>query len=360
MNIEQIKSIKLNFILATARTGSTLLLSMLNMHPNVVVASEEPFVYNLYPKFGKIKKWTSKIIDRYCNDFFLLSLDRLEAQFGSKQDLKKSLEAYKSYLTFEVVIKLTYLCFQPNKDKSNITAIVDKQLEFHNCMEIIAKIYPDSKFIILHRDPRDQILAKVKLAKRMNESAKSSFIWAYTWRYKYKNLLKKASKINKERFLEIKYEDLILSPEGELNLISKFIGIPYDHNMLTYDEHFKKIGNEVDINNPVINKFLIQHSSLLQKVNKNKIGVWKDELTDKEANLIWTICGKLAEEIGYKKEEGFIKQKYKLKYGLDYFYFLIWNIMAPKIFHSLPYSIKYLIVSITKFDKKKPKAYHTN
>ena len=60
------------------------------------------------------------------------------------------------------------------------------------------------------------------------------------------------------------------------------------------------------------------------------------------------------------KEEGFIKQKYKLKYGLDYFYFLIWNIMAPKIFHSLPYSIKYLIVSITKFDKKKPKAYHTN
>jgi hypothetical protein len=62
MDIEQFKNIKLNFILATARVGSTLLVSMLNAHQNVISTSEEPFAYNLYPKYSKVKKWTSKVI----------------------------------------------------------------------------------------------------------------------------------------------------------------------------------------------------------------------------------------------------------------------------------------------------------
>ncbi len=368
MNIEQIKNIKLNFIIATARTGSTLLLSMLNMHPNVVSASEEPFAYNLYSRFGKIKKWTSKTIDTYCNDFYFISLGRLESQFGTKQDLKNILETYKPYLTFDVVIKLTYLCFQPSKDKSHITAIFDKQLEFHICIETIAKIYPDSKFIILHRDPRDQILAKIKLAKRMNESSKSLFFWAYIWRYKYSIFLKKASKIGKERFLEVKYEDLVLKPEIELKRISGFFNIPYDSTMLAYDEYFKRQRNEVDVNDTTINKFLTQHSSLLQKVNKNKIGVWKEELTNEETNLIWMVCGDLAEKIGYTRDENFIKQRFKLKYGIDYLAFLIWRVIGPNVFHSLPYFIKYVIVYFMKLGKiyktndkhAYPNSYHNN
>jgi hypothetical protein len=48
-----LKNISLNFILSTGRTGSTLLSSMLNMHPEILSVSEEPFAYNLYPKIQK-------------------------------------------------------------------------------------------------------------------------------------------------------------------------------------------------------------------------------------------------------------------------------------------------------------------
>jgi len=368
LNIEQIKSIKLNFILATARTGSTLLLSMLNLHPNIVSAEEEPFSYNLHPRFGKIKKWTSKTIDTYCNDFYFLSKGKLKTQFGTKQDLKSILETYKPYLTFDVVIKLTYLCFQPNKDKSHITAIFDKQLEYHACLEVIAKIYPDSKFIILQRDPRDQVLAMSLLAKRKKEFRKSFLLRALTWNYKYKTLLKKAAEIGKERFLEIKYEDLILNPEMELKRISGFFNMPYNSTMLAYDEHFKKLGNEKGVSESTINNFLTEQSSLLQKLNKNKIDAWKEGLTNKEANLIWAVCFDVAEKMGYKRDEHFVSQKFNFNNYVTYLVFLIRNIVAPKIYHLLPYYIKYVIVYSMKLGKiykpndkhAYPNSYHNN
>jgi hypothetical protein len=50
--MQDIDKISLNFILSTGRTGSTLLSSMLNMHPNVISTSEEPFAYKSISKIS--------------------------------------------------------------------------------------------------------------------------------------------------------------------------------------------------------------------------------------------------------------------------------------------------------------------
>ena len=124
MNLEQIQNIKLHFILTTARTGSTMLSSMLNAHPNVISTIEEPFAYNLYPKYHNIKNWTSETIQNYCYDFYLFSEGRLGLQFSSKKELEKLLETYKSQLNYTLAIRITYLCFFPTKDKSDISTVL--------------------------------------------------------------------------------------------------------------------------------------------------------------------------------------------------------------------------------------------
>src|ERR1039457_7247395 len=133
MGIQQVKDIKLNFILAIARTGSTLLSSMLNTHPNVISTIEEPFAYNLYPKYKSIEQWTSETIQEFCYDFYLFSEGRLEVQLGTKKDLETILETNQSSLNAEIAIKLAYLCFFPHKDKNEINTVVDKELKFHFC-----------------------------------------------------------------------------------------------------------------------------------------------------------------------------------------------------------------------------------
>jgi hypothetical protein len=99
------------------------------MHPNVISPHEEPFSYTLYQKYGDIKHWTSKEINSYCNDFYFFLKGKLN-RFGTKEGLRVALETHKPDLTFEIVIHLTYLSFFPEKDKTGITTIVDKQLGF--------------------------------------------------------------------------------------------------------------------------------------------------------------------------------------------------------------------------------------
>ena len=88
MNIQQVKDIKLNFISATVRTGSTLLSTLLNSHPNVVSTFEEPFAYNLYPKYKNIAKWASETLQEFCFDFYLFSEGNLRYSLVQKKNWK--------------------------------------------------------------------------------------------------------------------------------------------------------------------------------------------------------------------------------------------------------------------------------
>ncbi|MHB8258783.1 MAG: sulfotransferase family protein [Bacteroidia bacterium] len=321
MNIQQVKNINLNFILATARTGSTLLSSMFNAHPNVVSTSEEPFAYSLYPKYKHIQQWTSKIIQEFCDDFYLFSDGKLGMQFGTKKELETILEANKEHLTVEIAIKLGYLCFFPTKEKNEITTVVDKQIfdkkvNSHFGVEKVTGFYPESKFIILYRDPRDQALARFRMLDKQNKHPNYYRI-ACAWNDAYGKLYSLKNKIDKGRILEIKYEDLVSNPENELRKVCAFVAIPYYPVMLTYDEQIKKeLSQNKDKYNysPIDMKlFLLHMQGLTEKPSTDKVGFWKQGMNPNEANLIWTICGSLAEKIGYKKDEHFTKQPIKLK-----------------------------------------------
>ena len=358
MNIEEIENIKLNFILASPRTGSTLLSSMLNAHPNIVSTSEETFTYSLYPKYKNVKTWTSKIIEEFCYDFYLFSEGKFEIQFGTKKDLINLLESHRENLTYDKVIKLVHLCFFPNKDKSNITTLVDKHLVFHFILEKVASMYPESNFIILHRDPRDNALVKRRMFERQKKKTQSYYQLSCSWKYVYGRILRLKNKIGKERFLEIKYEDLVSNPETELKKVCLFLNISYDKKMLSYDEQIK---NEVTKNLETLSansKKLITllHSGLTEKVNTNKVGLWKQGLKKEEADLVWTICGSLAKKIGYKEDEHFVKQSIKSENYFTFISMLITRATAL-LYYSSPFFIKYLIKKIKYSQKFKSEGY---
>ena len=344
MDIEQVKDIKLNFILAIARSGSTLLSSMLNVHPNVISTFEEPFAYNLYPKYKKIKIWTSETIQTFCYDFYLFSEGKLAFQFGTKKDLETILEVHKQNLTSEIAIKLAYLCFFPNKDKSNITTIVDKQLIFYYYLEKVAAYYPQSKFIILHRDPRDQAVARYAMLKKENQ-AQSYYRIASQWNFVYTKLTQLKTKIGSNRFIELKYEDLVANPEVELRKICFFMNILFEEDMLHYDEKINKEVAKTNLNAATLNEITLFHGGLRQKPNTHKIGYWRTQLKPQEANLIWTICGELAQSIGYKTQPEFKTEPLAFKNYISQLTILRIKI-TQALYYAAPFWIKYLVKKI--------------
>jgi hypothetical protein len=347
MNLEEIRNMQLSFILAMPRTGSTLLSSMLNAHPDIVSIIEESFAYYLYSKYGTITTWTSQLIEEYCYDFYLFSDGKLEVQFGTKQDLVMMLEKFRPQLDFNLVVRLTYLCFFPNKDKQHIKAVVDKHLNFHNCLGDVASFYPESKFIILCRDPRDSALTRWKwFGKKKLPQKQNYYYLALAWKDVYKKLYSYREKIGHHRFLEVKYEDLVTSPEPELKKICAFLGVPYNSSMLEYDTIVKQ-RIEQDKNNfgPAILERIDRHTGLTEKISTSKVGYWKNELTAHQANLVWTICGELAEKIGYDRHADFKKTSPARE---EWFKALPRkrSMMVTASYYKAPFFIKYLIKKI--------------
>ncbi|MEO8761514.1 MAG: sulfotransferase [Bacteroidia bacterium] len=350
--------IKVNFILTIARTGSTLLSTMLNEHPNVISTIEEPFAYSLYPKYKHIKKWTSKTIQNYCYDFYLFSEGKLEIQFGTKKDLETILETHKKNLTIDLAIRLTYLCFFPTKNKNNITTVVDKQLLFHSCLKEVSSFYPESKFIILHRDPRDNAFTKWRMYEKKKEVGMQNYYRiAYDWNYTYNKILSLKNKIGTNRFLDIKYEDLVTNPEIELQKICSFLAITYQPIMLEYDEKIKNEISELERKQGESSAkyYFSFHDGLAQKPKTNKIGYWKQHLKPEEANLIWTVCGELAEKIGYKQDKDFIKQTLTFANYITTLAFF-GNRIKTKLYYASPFFIKHFIKKLKYRQKFKSHA----
>ncbi|MGZ3865157.1 MAG: sulfotransferase family protein [Bacteroidia bacterium] len=348
MNTQQVRNINLSFIVTTARTGSTLLSTMLNSHPNVISTSEEPFAYNLYPKYAKVKKWTTEIINEYCDDFYLFSEGILAVQFGSRNDLFTILEKHKDSLDVHLAVRLTYLCFFPQKNKETITHVVDKELIMHECINEIAEFYPKGKFIILYRDPRDNAITKWKLFEKRKITAEQNYYKIATdWNYVYNKLCRAKNKFP-ETFLEVKYEDLICEPETELKKICTFLDLSYNPVMLEYDRLIREeLETQHFQNMPDAAKkfFLSIHGGLFVKPDKEKMGYWKKLMREDQANLIWSINGKLAEEIGYKVHDGYKKTRVPLKSYIG-LYWIARERLKTFLYYNAPFWLKRVVKRI--------------
>ena len=129
---------------------------MLNAHPGILSISEQLFTLNLIEGYVAETNWDEKTIDNFLRDFELFASDKISTQFSSIENLKKQLKAVRS-LNFQTAIRAAFLSFYPTKEKKKIRAFVAKELIFHTQLKKITKTYPDAKFILLLRDPRDNV-----------------------------------------------------------------------------------------------------------------------------------------------------------------------------------------------------------
>ena len=336
-----IKSTSLNFILSTGRTGSTLLSSILNMHPGILCAVEEPFAYYLYPKYKNVTTWDDTIIETYCEDFFVFSAGFLEFQFGTKNDLITILKKNREILSAVNAIKLTYFAFFPDKNKENITTIVDKQLNYQHNLDELSRNYIDSKFIILVRDPRDNVFLKQKLFLK-NHKKRDVYILSKSWDEIYTVTLKKSQQIGTNRFLFLKYEDLVSDPETELKKTCHFLGINYDPSILNFREATHALNDKINnFDEQSKSYYSYALKSLTENINTKKIDIWKKELTTPQSDLIWSICSETAIKYGYSAN-GSKKIFYSDFFFANYYLiFLLRKTIIRKLYKALPISLKF-------------------
>lgn len=291
---EKIDNIKLHFILCTERTGSSLLSLMLNLNSEILSPSEEPFALYFYRKYRNKINWSRDDISKYVQEFFLLAEKNTTLYFSERSIFEENLIRHQEILNWSRLVKLTYLHFIDIKDKSNIEVIVDKQIKYFFHLKLLTKLFPESRFIILVRDVRDNIVSKKN--RQLNWNQHPLFL-ASIWKDTYQQLhvLKPSS------YIVIRYEDIMSNTQDYLKKICDWINVPFQESMTeTEGKYLALIEAKRNLLDPKFVEHLLKfHSGLNKPSSTDKIEQYKKNLSQKEIELIENICNKELIQFGY-------------------------------------------------------------
>ncbi len=295
-DIEKIASTPMFFILGRPRTGSTLLRTLFDAHPQVIIPQEWPMLLLLHFQFEKVKYWDKQKLE----EFYQALFQPLRIPFWSIRNwpgidlelLHKNILLCEGEQTLETLLKVVYFHYNSFFEKKEIFLIGDKNPAISNHPELLAKLFPTAKFIHLVRDYRDNLVSLLEVDFEMPNVT----LLTYRWKYSYR-VIEKAAAIHPDRFFKIRYEDLVKQPESQFGQLCSFLRIQEDVSIFSF--HTRKEELEHSFPPKILQRYF---SSLMQPIDERKVGVYKQKLTAKQIRIADLVAGKTAEQAGYQRE----------------------------------------------------------
>lgn len=271
------------FIGGCHKSGTTLLTSLFDGHPDAwVFPYETHFWYSFYPEYLNpkytqeerrervlyivtdlkriLKRWTGKVLDL---DEFMNYFDKALQQFG--EDLRGYFCAY---------VQAFKLVCSP-KSQADILITKDTHSELH--ADIIFGLFPNTKFLNVVRDPRDNfasLFSGWEKHYKHQYSSKEKFFRDFIDRglLCYQVALDNYKEY-KNQYDIVRYDDLVYKPEQTMSRVSNFIGI--DNTKLNLAPTM--LGELWEGNS-------FQKS--FKKVNKSRVGIYRNMLTSDQIKVI--------------------------------------------------------------------------
>lgn len=243
------------FLVGTTRSGTSLLGLMLGSHPEISFPGEFEFAFDFdfaphgqgHPSLADYHEWLS--LDRHFRHHKL--------RIDPALDYPALLRAFLA---------------QMNADSGGAhKPLVGVALHRH--YDRILPIWPAARFIHLRRDPRD-------VARSWIQFGWSGNVWAAarTWSELDQLWCGVKARLPKDRFFELRFEDLVSDPPASLGAICDFLGVAYDPKMLAY-----------------------HRSSTYGPVDPNQIAKWRTALTPNERRILESEIGDLLVARGYAR-----------------------------------------------------------
>lgn len=343
MDLKKLDDIKINFIVGIGRSGSTLLVSILNQHPNCISTPELHHFIRFYKKYRNINCVSESLITDYKNYLDLFFTYKVNPLIGPKNNtLLDSLKVGEK-ISYSQLTKLIYLGMYGDKGLSNdITVIVDKNPYYTLQLDKITKIFPDAKFIALVRDYRGFLLSTIQ-SKKIGTFKKTPYYHALTWNLFMSKIIG-FKKQYPDRIKIIRYEDLVSNKEMVIRDLFNFIGLSFHEGVFDFYKNMKEKLSSINPNDKNYTRMLNKLQNLSSPVNISRIDDWKSNLSSEEIKICDTLCSTYGTYFGYEKETKhtfFDLIKYKIIAFPDFIKVKIYEVLrSPELHLYYIYKIK--------------------
>ena len=268
------------FLLGRGRSGTSLLRAILDSNPDILVAPEAMFVMHLYGKYRDVRNWNRTRILEFYDD--LWTEQRLVKWGLDRDQLRQTLLAVDRSSSFADLCRTVYGQYALSQGRPDTRIIGDKNPHYSLCIAPLVELFPDSKFIHIVRDPRDNILSYQRVRFDVNGTAALAFRWR-----QYNEAIMQYRLRLPDRFMLLRFEDLVQNPAVELARLCSFLGVTYSSEMLEYYRQ-ERVETQFD-----------WHQNLSKPLDSTRIYAWKKNMDPAEAKLAEVICADVAQELGY-------------------------------------------------------------
>jgi hypothetical protein len=207
------------FIVGVARSGTTLLRLMLDAHPDLAISPETGFLVNAcsLPREGEQarERFVETVTNYHTWKYMGISAAALRAE----------LQRIEPFDLSEGVRSL-YRMYAERFDKSRFG---DKTPGYTVHLLELEDLLPEASFIHIVRDGRDVALSVRPL---WFSPGKDMGAIATDWRHGIRTAREQGARCH--RYMEIRFEDLIVEPEQELRRACEFLQLEFDSGMLRY------------------------------------------------------------------------------------------------------------------------------
>ena len=262
------------FIVGCGRSGTTMLRTILDRHPDLAIPPESLFIVDYLRPSNRLKG----------RKLLFAILDEVELR---EWGISFSADSFNDItLNSKEIINRLHELYSAERGKS---LWGQKTPRFVRHYELLKLHYPDSKFIHVIRDPRGVVNSLIK----SNVHQSNALFGALRWKHDvdYGLALKKK---HPDDVLEVLYEDFVKNPESITIEICNFLNIRYDESMLSYED--------VSLPEYASRYYESVHKLLTEPPDSSRINSWQSSLSKNEIAVVNHYCGPLMKLYGYKYE----------------------------------------------------------
>jgi hypothetical protein len=284
------------FVIGSPHSGTTLLRLMLDSHPDLAIPSETHFV----PRLIEASKQPGTDAHTLAA---LLVEDRRWPDFGlDERDIHERFAAIHPFNVSDA-LRAFYHAYADRQGKPRwgdktpqyyrrrqvtVDGVDGPEVRYVNPMRLIDHHLPEAHFVHLIRDGRDVMLS------RWDYSDRSLRYHARAWRNGVRTARSWGPKVS--RYIEVRYEDLVLDTQSQLQRICDFLALEFHPDMLKYYERAGERIAEVTRRADERRTFALT----TQPPRTDRVGRWRRQLPPDEQREFERVAGDLLAELGYE------------------------------------------------------------
>lgn len=285
------------FAAGQAKSGTTLLMALLDGHPQLLVLPEEtayfPTALNKYGNRGRRAQFD-----------YLTKESLARILFGGPAEWEKT--DYAHFPLAELRECFEQTAFDPANEKKDLLVIlmevyagmldvpldsiarwVEKTPANRRFVPQILERFPNAKLLLTLRDPRAILAAQIALERTRRTREFSVYYCVSHWLQAARLALR--AEAGELPALTTRYEDLVTAPAAAMKRVCEFLEIPFDQDVVLKPT---KLGKLWRGNSASEREFFA--------ITPERANTWQEELLENEIGWVEWHCGELMGRFGYE------------------------------------------------------------